>query len=622
MSLDLADNQKHQALWLICLFCCTTLLVNNTSAQGPSIQWQKAFGGTAHDYAFAISETFSNGVLDGYIAGGVSYSKDGNVTGNHGSSDLWVVRLRNDFSIAWQKSLGGGQGEKGTLVYQTADKGFIVGGTTASSNGDVKGYHGGGGDIWIAKLSANGSLQWQRALGGSGLDEIVAVQELPGGDFIVGGKTASTNGDVTGNHGGTDLWVVRLTSLGSIAWKKTYGSPANDDLHQLLPTPDGGFILAARITAKGGDITTFYGSVDLWIVKLKSNGDLEWQKTLGGSGLENLVSLRMTKDGGYIVGTDTDAGNGTITGTPNQRDMWVAKLNASGGLSWQTLLTAPGYAMFHAVEPTSDGGYIVGGSSADNDPQTTGGIMLCKLTGTGAISWMKEYGGSGSDEIYFLQQTSDGGFVTAGPTQSKEISGYQGGTDTWLLKVKSDGALQWAKAYGGSKEDWHLAGNGSLHAGRTLFSAILPHQKIQASDGGYFFSVSTTSSDGDVSGYHKPRSGTTNDIWIVKLSPEGTSGPVTSKELIPEAETLFSAQAYPNPFTAQTTIRFTATASGTATIDLYHANGARVKTAFSANVKAGERYTITLQDALLPKGVYFYRLRNGKNILSGRLVKN
>ncbi|HEY1021483.1 MAG TPA: T9SS type A sorting domain-containing protein, partial [Flavisolibacter sp.] len=149
--------------------------------------------------------------------------------------------------------------------------------------------------------------------------------------------------------------------------------------------------------------------------------------------------------------------------------------------------------------------------------------------------------------------------------------------------------------------------------------------KIQTSDGGYFFTVSTSSADGDVTGYHKPRNGTTFDIWVAKLDGAGNirkPGTVQQPVTATEAELPSGIRAFPNPFTQQTSISFTAPADGRTIIDLYTVDGKRVRSILDREIRGGQVYTVSFNDAALPKGVYFYRLCNGKNALSGRLVKN
>jgi len=181
-----------------------TILLNAT-AQAPDIEWQRALGGTDYDWASSIQQT-SDG---GYIVAGYSSSTDGDVTGNHDSTDFWVVKLNSVGTIQWQKALGGTDYDWASSIQQTSDGGYIVAGWSESTDGDVTGNHGYI-DCWVVKLNSNGNIQWQKALGGTERDFAYSIQQTADGGYIVAGFTTSTDGDVTGNHGDYDAWVVKL----------------------------------------------------------------------------------------------------------------------------------------------------------------------------------------------------------------------------------------------------------------------------------------------------------------------------------------------------------------------------------------------------------------------------
>jgi hypothetical protein len=131
----------------------------------------------------------------GYIVAGEAESINGDVSGNHGSRDFWIVKLNANGDTVWTKALGGTAYDAAQSVRQTSDGGYIVAGQTGSNNGDVTGYHGGG-DFWVVKLNGNGDLVWQKALGGSFNDGAGAVRQTADGGYIVAGYTFSQDGDV------------------------------------------------------------------------------------------------------------------------------------------------------------------------------------------------------------------------------------------------------------------------------------------------------------------------------------------------------------------------------------------------------------------------------------------
>jgi hypothetical protein len=227
--------------------------------------WQKSFGGSLFDRAYSIQQTTDGG----YIVAGESGSTDGDVTGNHGSADGWVVKLDSSGKIIWQKSLGGSSIDFSNSIQQTTDGGYIVAGYSFSNSENVTGNHGDF-DSWVVKLNSSGNITWQKSLGGSNRDEAKSIQQTTDGGYIVAGYSYSINGDVTGNHGGFDSWVVKLNSSGNITWQKSLGGSENDEATSIQQTTDGGYIVAGYAWSNDGDITGNHSSRDYWVVKLSS----------------------------------------------------------------------------------------------------------------------------------------------------------------------------------------------------------------------------------------------------------------------------------------------------------------------------------------------------------------
>jgi len=154
--------------------------------------------------------------------------------------------------IEWQQCLGGSGFEDTFSAAQTADGGYIIAGSTDSNNGQVTDFHGGASDFWVVKLDGGGNLQWQKALGGSATDNVGEIQQTTDGGYTVAGTTSSNNGDVSGNHGSFDYWVVKLDPLGTIQWQRTYGGGSSDACWDVQQTTDGGYVLAGNASSTDG----------------------------------------------------------------------------------------------------------------------------------------------------------------------------------------------------------------------------------------------------------------------------------------------------------------------------------------------------------------------------------
>ena len=413
--------------------------VNNKShAQAPAIEWQKCLGGTADDFANSIQQT-SDG---GFIVAGETRSNDGDVSGNHGKSDAWVVKLNSLGDILWKKCLGGTGNDYARSIQQISDGGFILTGYTNSNNGDVSGNNGYY-DAWVVKLNSSGDILWQKCLGGTYDDYARSIQQTSDTGFILAGYTFSNDGDVSGNHGFSDAWVVKLNSSGDIIWQKCFGGTNEDYAYSIQQTSDSGFIVAGYTFSNDGDVSGYHGYFDYWVVKLNSSGDIEWQKCLGGTYYDYAYSIQQTSNGGFIVAGSTNSNNGDVSGYHGYFDYWVVKLNSSGDIEWQKCLGGTNNDYANSIQQTSDGGFIVAGYTESNDGDVSGDhggdydAWVVKLNSSGDILWQKCLGGTIDDRAYSIQQTSDGGFIVAGFTVSNDgdVSGNHGASDAWVVKL-------------------------------------------------------------------------------------------------------------------------------------------------------------------------------------------
>lgn len=425
---------------LLALSISTILGTGNIMAQAPEIEWQKSLGGSAGESATSIQQTADGG----YIMAGYSESNDGDVTGNHGDYDYWVVKVNATGVIEWQKSLGGSGTDMANAVQQTLDGGYIVVGQSNSNNGDVTGNHGSY-DFWVVKLNAAGAITWQKSFGGSIDEEATAVQQTTDGGYIVAGKSDSQDGDVIGNQGFYDFWILKLTQAGTIAWQKSLGGSQPDISTDIQQTTDGGYIVCGSSASTDGDVTGNHGSNDFWVAKLNNTGNIEWQKSLGGTEYDTASSVQQTVDGGYIVAGQVYSNDGDVTGHQGGTDYWVVRLDSTGNMEWQKAAGGSSSDTAMDVLQSMDGGFLVSGTSSSTDGDITenqGGIdyWTVKLLETGAIDWEKSLGGSESDWASSNIQVTGGGYVIAGRSSSidGDVTGNHGGEDFWVVKLFPD----------------------------------------------------------------------------------------------------------------------------------------------------------------------------------------
>lgn len=297
-----------------------------------NIVWEKCLGGSWDDIAESVRQTLDGG----YIIGGYSDSNDGNVTGNHhpagapylDSRDYWIVKLDSNGMLKWQKSFGGGNYDIVSCIRETSDTCYIVSGWSRSTDGDVSDNHGQF-DFWIIKLDRTGKELWAHSYGGINNEEANDIWQTKDGGYIIAGMAGPDDGDVTGNHGGGDYWIVKIDSVRVLQWEKSYGGSRYDEATSIQQTNDGGYVVAGFSNSNDDDVTLHHGVVDssdYWIMKLDSVGGVEWEESLGGKGNDVANSMQQTKDGGYVIAGWSDSNDGDVSGNHGQNDFWIVKL--------------------------------------------------------------------------------------------------------------------------------------------------------------------------------------------------------------------------------------------------------------------------------------------------------
>jgi len=410
----------------------------NISAQVPQIVWQHSLGGSNNDEAYSIIQT-SDG---GYIVSGYTNSNDSDVTGNHGYTDYWVVKLNSSGTIDWQKTLGGTNSDYAMSIIQTYDGGYAVAGYSESNNGDVTGNHGYF-DYWVVKMNAAGTIEWQKSLGGTSNDHALAIVQSSDSGYFVAGYTESNDGDVTGNHGWADYWVVKLNASGTMEWQHALGGTGSDYAFSIIKTVDSGCLVTGWTDSNDGDVTGFQGVYDYWVVKLDPYGTIQWKRTLGGSSYDQSRSVIPTSDGGYMIAGYSSSNDGDVSGNHGNHDYWLVKLNVSGVMEWQKSLGGTFDDDAFSIIQTSDSGFVVAGASESNDGDVTGhhdnkDYWVVKIDVSGNnIVWQKSLGGSGFDYGYSIVEATDNGFVVAGgsPSTNGDVTGNLGVSDYWIVKL-------------------------------------------------------------------------------------------------------------------------------------------------------------------------------------------
>jgi hypothetical protein len=283
------------------------------------------------------------------------------------------LKLDGSGNITWQHTYGGDQPDFEAFGEQTSDGGYIVGGYSDSDiSGDKTDPTNGQRDFWVLKLDGNGDIVWQNSIGGSMVDEVLMTTQTTDGGYIIGGFSNSpASGDKSEpSEGDRDYWIVKLNSNGSVQWENTIGGDQNDLVRDVIQTVDGGYLVGgySKSNISGDKSENSQGDFDYWIVKLDSNGVVVWENTIGGSGIDYPRDIVQLADGSYMIAgwsNSNISGDKTIASNGGY-DYWLVKLDSGGTIIAQNSIGGSGdeSGTYIHVKP---GGNLVMGCSSDSN---------------------------------------------------------------------------------------------------------------------------------------------------------------------------------------------------------------------------------------------------------------
>lgn len=503
--------------------------------------------------------------------------------------------LNINAQTTFQKTYGDTVGNAGFSIQQTADAGYIIAGYT-------KGFSLS--DAYLIKTNNNGDTLWTQVFGGANDEEILSVRQTTDNGYILAGSTTSFGA------GNEDVYLIKTNTNGDTLWTRTFGTPNSDYALNVQQTTDNGYIVA-------GVTSNFSSSWDFYMVKTNVNGDTLWTKKYGGVNADVNYSMQQTTDNGYILtGSTSSFGAGGD-------DVYLIKTNSTGDTLWTKTYGGSSNEIGYSVRQTTDGGYIVAGLTTSFGVGNED-VYLIKTNSLGDTLWTKTFGGANMDYANSIRQTSDGGFIITGYTES-----FGGGNgDAYLIKTDVNGSMLWTRTYGTTNTD----------------ESYDVHQTI---DGGYAIS-------GYIGGFG------VGSIYLIKTDPNGNGGgcneyvantivgTTTTQIMIPatqvasggivnttnsvigrggivttlcttvgmnEINNHTTISVYPNPFISFTTIQLNLTINN-GELNIINVYGQQIK-----KIKNISGQTITLNRDNLSSGLYFIRVtQDNKVIATDKLI--
>jgi|GEM_PF-1883226 len=417
-----------------------------------------AYTGTKFNIIGNLSIPFKGGFCgDGHTISNFSYSGSENCyTGifgyvNNPESEIKNIGLINPQveltgNPTWSATFAAGAyDDVGHSVQQTIDGGYIIVGYTYTNyNGYAK--------IYLIKTDSDGNKQWSRLYGGNISNSGYSVQQTIDGGYIITGETNSYGA------GNTDVYLIKTDIAGNEQWSRTFGGWSAESGYSVQQTIDGGFIITGVTTTYGA------GSLDVYLIKTDAKGNEQWSRTFGGSSHDKGKSVKQTHDGGYIiVGYTSSFGAG-------EYDVYLIKTDASGNEQWSRVFGGNDADYGYSVQQTSDGGYIIVGETQSFSVTWQSDVYLIKVDTNGNEQWSRTFGGSDWDKGYSVLVTNDGGYIIAGYTWSYGAVG----SDVYLIKTDELGNEQDSRIFDGNGWDYG-------------------YSVQQTSDGGYIIAGETDS---------------------------------------------------------------------------------------------------------------------------------
>jgi hypothetical protein len=380
-----------------------------------------------------------------------------------GTRDIWVLKLNMDLTIVWDTTFGGNDTNDAFDIIETKDGNFLIAGRSSSPPSGTKTAENFGlRDYWLIKMDDDGNILWDKTYGGSSTDVCQNVIEMENGDLIL---TGWSNSPISGNktsdtNGSTDYWIVKTDADGNILWDRSFGGNGIEDNCYSALNDNNELVVAGfsyyKFETTGDKSFDGYGAYDIWVIKINTEtGALIWEKTIGGSELEYSLLKKCVE----VIGTDIYTicySNSLKTGTKSENkkgieDIWITKLDNDGNIIWDKTIGGAYTDRPTYIKKTASNQLLITASSNseasfDKSEDRWGAsydIWFFALnTDSAHIIYDKTIGGTdheGSNDVILLDNNH---YIIVGNSYS-DISGdksqnSKGGSDIWLVEIFVD----------------------------------------------------------------------------------------------------------------------------------------------------------------------------------------
>ena len=394
------------------------------------LSWVKTFGGTDEDVAHAVIQTQDGG----FAVIGNTKSLDGDLTDKiYEGSDLWLLKFNAEAELQWTKTYGGSRDDRGHSLVQTTDGGYMLLGYSQSSDGigsNNEGQH----DNWIIRVDEQGTFMWERSFGYSGHDHAYNIIETSDGGFLFNGFLDVTASNGAGNrvddksssrHGVGEFWCHKIDAQGAIEWRNYFGGTSNDRSYDSVELENGNFVLVGTSESTDVDVTDPRGSYDIWVVTVDTEGNLLWEKSLGGTQADGANAVLEVENGNIVVFGNSFSSDGDIGYSKGSSDFWITTLDSKGKLLSESSFGGSGFDLGRAITKGSGGFLWAAGysRSKDGDVSQNSGendMLILRITPDNIVVNSISLGGSGLDLAHDIIELSSGKIIVVGETESTD----------------------------------------------------------------------------------------------------------------------------------------------------------------------------------------------------------
>ena len=409
-----------------------------------------------------------------------------------------------------ENTYGGSSDDLGKTIISTEDGGFLIVGTTTSSDGLFSGIDRGNRDVFALKLNSDGNQQWVNTYGGSNSDWAMDVIEDSQGNFVITGYNRSDDEQFQGmNRGENDIFLIKISPSGEFILSRTIGGSDEDYGYAITEDPNGGYLIAGSTRSVNDNFSSrSNSSKDAFVVKTDFSGQPQWIENFGGAENDEAYDLTIGPNNQIAVVGTFASGNSDFSGrNPGESGVFLWKLEPNGSFNSLYTFSGSGSDVANSIVTTSDNGFAIAGhtDSDDNIFQDAGNgqsdAFIFKTNSFGNVEWINTYGGSNVDELYSITESDDGSLISVGHSASSDGDFDEldlGSRDIIMVSTALNGSGNFLTTFGGEQDD-------------------IAESVIALPNGNLAFTGWTASSDGDFQGPQR----SARDIYKLVTSPSG-----------------------------------------------------------------------------------------------------